>query len=201
MIHATRTPSTMHSSTLFQMLLKSVEKQETIHHWIFVTTIKPQKSTPVIGEFESVTCHILVELSFNMVFFLHLRWDHWGLKIDTGCSASCTGCSFYPTEVYTGPGLLECTEGDCYNYSVGPHYNDCGEEIQDASEEWGSISLSGHRSNGGQVFSGFNNITTTDAIMIDQHCTLDCSSGTFKKLRAMIRLGTKRQKTHHNSDV
>lgn len=130
--------------------------------------------------------------SFSFNIWIYFRWDHWGLKIDKGCLASCTGCTFYPTEIYTGPGLLECTEGDCYNYSVGPRYNDCGTEIQDASEEWGSISLSGHGSSSSQVFSGFNNITTIDAIMIDQHCTLDCSSCTFKKLRAMIRLGTKR---------
>lgn len=121
-------------------------------------------------------------------------WDPWGLKMDEGCSATCTGCTFYPTEIVSGPGSLQCMEGDCYNYTFGEPYNDCGMEIQDASEEWGEIYLLGHGSDDAHVFSGFNNITSTEPIMIGEDCTLDCSGCQFTKLRKSNRLGVKHHK-------
>ena len=110
-------------------------------------------------------------------------WDHWGLKIDAGCIASCTGCSFSPTETYTGPGSFQCVQGDCYNYTHGGVYNDCGTEVQDASEEWGAISVLGHGLDDAQVFSGYNNITTDKPILLGEECTLDCSGCQFTRLR------------------
>jgi hypothetical protein len=127
-------------------------------------------------------------------------WDPWGIKIDADCSAKCTGCDFYPTKAFTGPGSLVCTQGDCYNYDDGAPYNDCGTEIQDASEEWGEFALLGQGSNDAQVFEGYNNITTSGAVMIGKSCSLDCSSCQFVKDRRNDRLGAKRANTWHYSN-
>ena len=132
-------------------------------------------------------------------------FDHWGLKIDEGCIATCTGCTFYPTETFAGPGSLQCREGDCYNYSDQAPYNDCGTQIQDASEEWGELSLLGQGSDDALVFQGFNNITTTGTVMIGEECTLDCSGCEFKKLRKINWRGAHRRKKkaktlHYSND-
>ena len=122
--------------------------------------------------------------------------DHWGLKIDTGCFASCRGCTFSPTETYTGPGSIQCVQGDCYNYTYGGVYNDCGTEVQDASEEWGAISVLGHGTNDARVFSGYNNITTTGPIVLGEECTLDCSGCQFTRLGKVNML---KQKPKHKA--
>ena len=106
--------------------------------------------------------------------------DPWPLKIEEGCRALCRGCTFHPTATFSGPGLLNCTAGNCYNYSYGEPYNYCNSEVQDASEEWGELSVLLDGSNDAEVFQGFNNITTTEPIMIGKRCSLDCSGCTFE---------------------
>ena len=102
-------------------------------------------------------------------------WKHWNLQINERCSIDTT-----PSEgekIFSGPGLLECTEGTCYNNSP---FDDCGTEIQGASEDWGKLTLLRYASEDlnlspTQAFSGFNSITTTDAIEINDGCSLRCS--------------------------
>ncbi|EED86434.1 hypothetical protein THAPSDRAFT_bd1766 [Thalassiosira pseudonana CCMP1335] len=63
-------------------------------------------------------------------------FDPWPLKIDEGCHAVCTGCTFYQTLTFSGPGSLACTDGSCYNYTYGNKYNDCGVDLEDVSGDW-----------------------------------------------------------------
>eukprot|EP00956_Cyclotella_meneghiniana_P004941 scaffold6090_cov79-Cyclotella_meneghiniana.AAC.14 len=106
-------------------------------------------------------------------------WKLWNLQIDERCSINTH--LFEDEKIFSGPGLLECTEGTCYNY--GP-FDDCGSDIQDASEDWGKITLLRYASEDvapTQAFSGFNSITTMDAIEIDDGCSLRCSGCQFTR--------------------
>ena len=108
-------------------------------------------------------------------------WKYWDLQIDESCSFS---TNLYQGErVFNGPGLLECTEGACYNFSP---FDDCGTEIYHASQDWGEVTLLRYSSEDedvvpAQVFSGFNAITTTDVIKIDEGCSLQCSGCHFTR--------------------
>jgi hypothetical protein len=114
-------------------------------------------------------------------------YDPWPLKIDEGCTATCTRCKFYPTVTISGPGLLNCVEGNCYNYTYGDPYNNCGRKMEDASEEWGEIAIALRGSNGAQVFQGYQNITSTQSIWIGRSCSLECSGCDFARRRKYVR--------------
>lgn len=108
-------------------------------------------------------------------------FDPWPLKIDEGCHAVCTGCTFYQTLTFSGPGSLACTDGSCYNYTYGNKYNDCGVDLEDVSGDWGELSTVFSGDNSSYVFQGFEHINTVEnePIRLRKGCSLDCYDCSF----------------------
>ena len=84
-------------------------------------------------------------------------------------------------EFKAGPGKLKCQDdGRCTGYSDDPSF-DCGNEIETASETFGSL----HTLSGGDdtVFSlyGFEGIEARWPIDIPSSCHLECSGCTFQR--------------------
>jgi|EP00956_Cyclotella_meneghiniana_P038702 hypothetical protein len=118
-------------------------------------------------------------------------WNQLDLKLTGECSVSAKFDS-EPAEIFAGPGLLTCTQGTCSNHAHEP--NNCGNEIQEASEHWGTLSLLGYSTDETVVFSGFSGISTTEAIMINAGCAVECSGCEFTRQKTVNRLGAKSER-------
>lgn len=97
------------------------------------------------------------------------------VKIQEGCTATCTGCSFAPTETIQGPAQVECDDGRCIWYTTDPNF-ECGTEIEAASDSYGSFSTLLWWENTSHSFYGYEGINSSVLpINIPGTCKLDCS--------------------------
>ena len=102
------------------------------------------------------------------------------IQIDEGCTATCTGCEFFPTAIHSGHGYLGCRYGWCSNYTFGSIFNDCPfDALEKASEFWGSLSMVGQGTNDAHTYEVYENINTDGLIEIDEGCTLECYGCSF----------------------
>ncbi len=102
------------------------------------------------------------------------------LEIEEGCAATCTGCEFYPTSIFPGPGLLECVNGRCSNYTSGSMMNVCPfEALEQASEFWGGLSVAGDGYDSSYNYEVYENINTYFPVVMESSCTLECYGCSF----------------------
>ena len=92
-----------------------------------------------------------------------------------GCTAECTSdCTFSPTQMFIGPTKIDCLEGRCSGYSQDTF--DCGDDIEIASDSYGSFQTLLGGSNTVSTFSGYEGISNSaQPITLPANCTLECS--------------------------
>lgn len=96
------------------------------------------------------------------------------VTIEEGCTARCSGCTFSPTELFTGPTQINCIAGRCHMYTEDPTFG-CGDDIELASDAYGELNTLLGGSNTVSTLVGYEGINNIAPITLPATCQLECS--------------------------
>lgn len=140
---------------------------------------------------------------FQYAKHIDAQYPDWYVDIEEGCTAKCNGCIFAPTVMFRkwlfeyssfwlmhtharcslrmqisnrikgGPTKIDCQNGRCTNYTTDILV--CGDEIEEASESFGSYQTLLDGSNIVHSLHGYEGINKAEPITIPKNCILNCS--------------------------
>jgi len=96
------------------------------------------------------------------------------VTIEEGCTARCSGCTFSPTELFTGPTQINCIAGRCHMYTEDSTFG-CGDDIELASDAYGELNTLLGGSNTVSTLVGYEGINNIAPITLPATCQLECS--------------------------